>query len=955
VSKTDNYDIKSYDVYNKGYKSGAQAFVFLGPIWIEETSFFQIDRSDTKKPVYGYNEVKYDRLLQGRYLVQGTLGINYVESNYLTKTIKEIQDQSIMKGTLQDLIVNRKNILSQSLQKMAEEYGIDTSGNKDINSFVQRLCNEAELASSSNGQLDPNNFELTFVFGDLYDTTQSIEIYEGVQIASSGIRSGNDDSVTIEIYNWTARGMKETEIPAEKDIYQYGLSKANLLQMAKEVSDALIENLLDDPEIIVSTNRQRTRLMDNTMRLGVAGLLHPKTRMFGRNGSFIEMVYAVSFPMTYGANIQSKTKMDININKKGSDVSSKVSDDIYLMSPTQTIANKSTTAFDNSFGRMVSVNREHTAEKIKAISPVVIEPLVSKLGGSIALPMYQKSSFNLGSFIPPSILENTIETPYVFTESDITSITYSTLWCCLTGYRGIGGSNIENSQEDPGEYINEVSQPLYSFSYIKEVSVEYIQNGEYSLKISTPTYIDFMNIHKTHGGCKRSKLPIIEAPAIKNIEFKYDKDGVIISKGISDSPTEDEAIFEESIIFSSYRKIEDIQMIDPETIITGPELDDFKPYFFEFTIDNTSAKLASDFHKSLYLVPFIFYEKEDEELPNIPGVLELFMDSGLPTNKVIQNLAYLLSNNQGNDASCNYDMDYDWVCTDVSGVLAKDGKIKVNGVYFINPKSAGLNGKNVHIIWVMSLLPIARYDMIKNKDLQIIQDISVPGGRYAEFYNITRCDNMHHVASNYELYNPDNNIIQNIWAGIKDIWDGLRNILFNASYEYNYAMPHKTSISRLCGFMDGYAITLNINNIIDQILKCEFTKPDYIRSAMGSDHNGVINLESALKRASAINNNAQSKIREEISEIVNNSINDKIEIKGANIITDINNGSVTIEIQVPIPPTDLISYGILTDGSGADVLLDIKKQNQAYQKDPSAKQGTATNNNLTLGAYSDVI
>jgi len=970
VSNTDNYDIKSYDIYNRGYKSGAQAFVFLGPIWIEETSFFQIDRSDTKKPVYGYNEVKFDRLLQGRYLVQGTLGINYIESNYLTKTIKKVQEESIMRGTLQDLIVNRKSLFlermksSETLRNMVSDYGLDQEGTIKIDQFVKRLCNEAELAAGSNGSiLDPTNFELTFVFGDMYDTTQSIEIYEGVQISSSGIRSGNDDSVTMEIYNWTARGMKEAEAKLEKEKYQYSFKKSNLLTMAKEVSDQLVEKLLADPIIDVHANKSRTRLMNNTMKLGVAGMLHPRTRMFGRGASFIEMVYALELDLTFD-KITSDTSIRVEVQKDNSLKSTATNtNDIKLTVPNQKIAGAIKRAFDNSFGKLVSINREHSAEKIKAISPVKIESLIYKLGGSIALPQYRKNTFNIGSFIPPTIRANTSEMPFIYTDADMEAITYSTLWCCLTGYRGIAASQDPNLQEEPTPVINEISQPLYSFAYIDSVKGEYKDGDNYNIDISMPTYIDFMNLHKSGVpsteklGKDKTKEPMAEITDTDIIRIEYSKDNngkdnnTISAPNLTDKNAD---IFKESIIYASYKKVENIQMIETDAILPTGEVegtpymdfDNFKPNFFKFSIQNNSPMLASDFHKSLYIVPFIYEEKIGDDLPA--------SGNDLNTNQTLKNLAYLLSKNNNIDDSCTYDMDYDWVCTDVSGIQTVNGNITVNGVYFLNPKNAASVGKNVHVIWIMALLPIKReITGSKVKSINLIHDISTLGGRYAEFYNITRCDNLYHITSIYDMYDPHDSIIAQIIGGIIDVWDSLKNI-FLEDYESNYALPVKMSLDRICGFMDGYAITLNINNIINQILQCEFTS-DQIRSFL-PDSKGPIVLETALQKAMGIDGTSgNSAVRKELASIISASINDKIEIKGANIIDNRDDGTVTIEMNVPVPPTDVVSWGLLDNGSGAEALLELKDKNKEYKKDPNSTDTNTPTTALKLGGYSAII
>jgi hypothetical protein len=72
--------IKSYD---QEYFSGAQVALFIGDIWVDEVSMFQMEVMQNKTPIYGYASELWDAISRGPKIVRGSFMINFKEAGYL--------------------------------------------------------------------------------------------------------------------------------------------------------------------------------------------------------------------------------------------------------------------------------------------------------------------------------------------------------------------------------------------------------------------------------------------------------------------------------------------------------------------------------------------------------------------------------------------------------------------------------------------------------------------------------------------------------------------------------------------------------------------------------------------------------------------------------------------------------------------------------------------------------
>ncbi len=65
------------------YFASNQTLIFIGPYLLDEALACQYSFQQSKVPIYGYNDQYYRAVGAGKIFVQGSLTINYIDSNYL--------------------------------------------------------------------------------------------------------------------------------------------------------------------------------------------------------------------------------------------------------------------------------------------------------------------------------------------------------------------------------------------------------------------------------------------------------------------------------------------------------------------------------------------------------------------------------------------------------------------------------------------------------------------------------------------------------------------------------------------------------------------------------------------------------------------------------------------------------------------------------------------------------
>lgn len=741
-------DPVTFNVYDRGYKGGAQTSVFIGPVWVEEVVSIQFNTQTTDIPVYSYSSPYFGKILLGNYQVTGQIGIAYTEPDYLLRIIETAKSTSIREEELRNLIDGRKSIFMNTVkyrmltEELLKNDSIDLSENvatQYATSYVERITREIETGSlNEKGGLDPQSFEMTVVTGSLHSDTQAIEIYEGVKIIGTGKVITNDDNVQIEVYQFIGRKKPDRihKVIAPRDAYL--LSRPNLMKLASEITRKLVDRLLQPPDFEVFDTRARTSEMLSTDKMAVAGLLPRNPRLYGKEASFGEIVYAVEYAAKMSTytddnniehNIESTSVVDLYSVKGGQP---KPLENTYLTCPNIKKNGRITAevAFDNRFGRMISPDRENLAKHIAAVAPISPASIASSRGGTIMMPRYQRNEFGIGSYYPPEIVDITA---FDYDESGLETLTAGTLWFATLGFRSTSSQERKNmdttsAEEMKDDKICEVTQPLNTIAVINEVSSDWEEDAEtFELKFAAPRAVDFVNLHISGTDGKSAKAEMKVGKSGNYIKTIFSKGGTIFGDSELDTVEFEGPLIEEGegtrtadqrraseaagetnatpgvgwAVFESSRFDVQYQVFDVPDPSSG-DPDNLDPHYFESELKLTQPEITATMNKCLYVTPFVFLDGDEIEVSVAPAPENYVglqipdkLPSGTPVDnyftsligkKAFERLAYYLKKRNGADDSCNITVAYDTVVADQSGYFDNHQSIKIYGVYFLKTK-----------------------------------------------------------------------------------------------------------------------------------------------------------------------------------------------------------------------------------------------------------------------------
>lgn len=541
-------DRKSYDVYDRGYKSGTQTNIFLGPIWLEEVIAVTKQTTSGDAPLYGYSDIYHNSLMVGQYLVTGTIAIAFTEPNYLNKIISQIKNMSIQDEELYAMMHRRKSIFQNSVkyklltEKVLNNMYPDSSPDFDVyaRNYTEKIMTEIEL-SGLNTSTRCDTFELTIVRGNLYDSGASIDIYEDVKITGTVDNIVNDDSASVEMYTFIAK--KKPHIKNIIDIKRPNgkLSKQQVLDMMTEVAKKLIRRVLEGPDVSITFPRTRVSLMSDANQVGYTGIMSDRVRLYGNKLSTIEIVWEYAFDrfissvskhprvsvengeIEYDTTIDKMSRNVPENNRIMSDttlVEHFIEDNVVVREvdtglvlhppeiPKGMTRDSETNGFDNSYGIISAVDKEQTSRLCAAIARVVPIPhKTRRLGGSIILPRYNIKELYAGMMQVPQLVDAEM---FSFNEQDIPNITAATLWWQPFGIRESSkpmsptnnwntygdpdmandapSSKINNdpSYKDEG-HLNSITNPLFSVGVFDDRSFTIEED---KVTIHTPFLVD---------------------------------------------------------------------------------------------------------------------------------------------------------------------------------------------------------------------------------------------------------------------------------------------------------------------------------------------------------------------------------------------------------------------------------------------------------------------------------
>lgn len=781
--------LRDLDQYSRGYRTGVSVALFIGPIWIEEALSVTKSSGSRDIPLYSYSGVYFDRTAVGRYLVEGNIVVAYTKPDYLLEIITEAQKLSMLDGDLEQLISSRRSLFMNTISSRLLDAGRTLDDAMEVASnYVTHISREAELmsvpidATGRRGRtFNPQSFELTIIKGTPGEHDLGVDIYQNVKIIGHAENSANDDSPQIEVYSFIAQRKPPLVERRQTPARTASFIRSNLLDITRELVDVLADRLMESPDIEVFKTDARTALMTSTDRLAVAGLLNPASRFYGRSARFVEIVYALEYPIIIGDATTGGTRRiltstnEVEYLLSGSTAPRKATS---MRLQARTVPGQNLRGFNNSFGSIISVDRARTATFVSAIASVSPAETSRRLGGSMILPRYQRNDFSIGSFIPPRIVD---DASFSYTDAAIASLTYSTLWCCLLGMRSGPVSPNDPDVLERSALIGAISQPVFTFAYIERVEGEI--DGDGTLRIAMPVYIDYCALARPGRSGRRAEreFPLVAEQPLVEFTIPEDSDEAI---SVDASAVGDRASLFSDAVLGVHHDTVDIPDGDTNAYVVS---------ISSSILEGLSARLATDFNKCLYVLPVLYAEEgtvasvrhvdEGESVRHVCTYTPEEFDYDESGRSALLGLCAALGSQQ--NLCDKVTLVYDWCINESSGYSVAGQNITLNGYYFLkrgdNPLSNTVSCQvgdcetvltrgssnladglfyesggsyvavpaiRLHVFWLVAVLPIGGVALTQEEasahPVKILADLTATRARYLEIYNITRCDVITH-------------------------------------------------------------------------------------------------------------------------------------------------------------------------------------------------------------------
>ena len=810
-------NISDYNYYDRGYSTGSQTSIFVGPIWVEEALSVNISSTTNDIPVYPYSSEYYNRLLLGRYIVTGTFAIPFIKPNYLLSIIQEASRTQLSQKELKDMISERTTVFTQTVAAKIEAKIADPLkvSKAEISEYARRVSRELEVVSKG--------FDLTIVQGNLYGETSSIEIYQNVKITQVQKGLLNDDETVVELYSFTAQRMPDRKKPITQETpsaTRYIL-KSDIVAAAKAVVKDIVHEAFTYPEIKVITPTRRPGLIYNTDKMGITGPLNESSRSFGRSISLKEVVYSYKYPLSFNL-MNPKTTIPDDESTSLSSAANIPGRKLRYRLPiwrkstkdatTATIegyADSIVTDISNAQGNIVSLDRSLSAKYVCAAAQIApIATSVPTKGGTILVKRTKATNADVGSFVPPSFVAND---KFTCADSDLDGLRYGVMWNTLIGCRSSGKSDTAEKGKDD-KVIRDIGKPILSVAYYAKTNVSSEDEAKkWSYTISAPVYLDFVDVNLSNMGEGKTEQPLL-SDDWKSKQFVLSAD--VTSKSITvTQPDGTELDAMEEGVWSDDNTMGPVIAAYYDNILLGETFDsitkegseaewsDFVPdnimrylskfhyKFFEITIPLV-GKCGIDFAKSLNIQPFVFLRKDLLDDPIFPDSLRHSTDAIPIINSVAQK--YTERGNQ--EDSCKIDFWFDWSVTKVSGDILGQS-VTITGLYYAHKKEQTPGADVIaDVSFVATILPVI--DMTptekKAKSPNVITDIKQNGGQYTELYSFVRCDvasyysvPMYHTATMSALDVLKGSLIQGTAWSYTPVWDHMQT---SSEIEYQYGL-----------------------------------------------------------------------------------------------------------------------------------------------------------------------
>jgi hypothetical protein len=233
--------VDTYSSYETNHYTGSQVSLFLGPVWVEDFVAIRYKQANSRQPVFGWNEGYSNMDMEGNFLVQGTLTVNFRESDYLFRLIDQIRKQlndAARREDIDRIIETQKGKFKTRIEtRLLDQYQDLTTASQLIEQSTNRVdLIVSELVNQNENVFD---FDLSIIAGNYRSKNFAIKIFEKFTINEESGASEPDDTPLYTTYSWYARKMRSRRrIPKGQDkVVQGSLDVARMLD---EVTDKLV-------------------------------------------------------------------------------------------------------------------------------------------------------------------------------------------------------------------------------------------------------------------------------------------------------------------------------------------------------------------------------------------------------------------------------------------------------------------------------------------------------------------------------------------------------------------------------------------------------------------------------------------------------------------------------------------------------------------------------------------
>ena len=246
--------IDEYETYDTNHYTGSQVSLFLGPVWIEEFVAIRYTERNSKRPLYGWNEMYSDMNLDGNYLINGVFTVNNVETDLVFRTIEQLRKEladNDNKESIDKIIEQQSSKFKARLEsRLLEQKEKENLDYTDVSKLIERAKDRVDVVINELVNQNDNvfNYDLSVVTGNHRDVNPNIQIFEHFNILEKQVGIEPDDTplmATYSFYARKARSRRTSNVVTIKPVQ----TKVDLLRMIQEICTQLTSGFtLDNKE-----------------------------------------------------------------------------------------------------------------------------------------------------------------------------------------------------------------------------------------------------------------------------------------------------------------------------------------------------------------------------------------------------------------------------------------------------------------------------------------------------------------------------------------------------------------------------------------------------------------------------------------------------------------------------------------------------------------------------------